>query len=333
MEFKGITLHNVRELELNEETGGYKMSRLPSAVVASMHTHAYSASGVELRFVPISDEVKIKIRAVGGASRVLVYYGSVLSGWKNLYKTIYTEPTEITIPKSKVLDKLALLSERGALPFSHEVVRVVLQNVQYEIFDVAGECRPPRPDELPKTKYLAYGSSITHGSLAGLYSNCYAARIAEGMDADNYNLGFAGSAWMEREVADYIAENIEFDFATLEMGVNVFNKIEPEELYERVLYFVERVAKSHPNAKIFCTDIFGLCSDAVGANNPESKINRSRKAVEDAVTKLSLPNVIYTRGLDLMCGARWLSEDLTHPNLRGHEEIARNFIKVIKSNI
>ena len=62
MEFQGIELYNVRELEYNSESGGYKLSRLPKSLREKMTDSVYAAAGVELRFVPIDDEIKIKIR-------------------------------------------------------------------------------------------------------------------------------------------------------------------------------------------------------------------------------------------------------------------------------
>lgn len=331
MLFRGIELHNVRELVYNEESGGYKMSRMPMRVAEKMTANTFADAGVELRFVPISDEVKIKIKKSGaGVSRVVIFYGSIQSGWQNLYKAIYDEPTEIVIPRSKRIDTLHEITRQNDFPYSPEVVRVVLQNAAYEIYDVIGECVPPTPDMLPKKKYLAYGSSITHGSLAVIQQNTYVFRIGEHFNADPLNFGFAGNACLEPEVADYIADECEFDFATLELGINLLNKIEVDEFEKRVRYFVKRIAEAHPESKIFCTDIFYMSADITELNNPESKPNRFRKVVKDVTAEFNLQNVIYLPGLSIMNGSRYLSEDTTHPNARGVEEISRNFISYME---
>ena len=87
MQFKGVELHNVRELIKGER--GYILSRLPLSLDEKIGGNPRVASGCELRLVPISDEVKIKIsRTNPGVSEAIVYYGSIQSGWRELYKHI-----------------------------------------------------------------------------------------------------------------------------------------------------------------------------------------------------------------------------------------------------
>ena len=334
MEFRGIELHNIRELIFNPESGGYKMRRMPTRIAEYMSANTFACSGAELRFVPIDDEVRIKIRKVGGGvSNLAVFYGSVQSGWQNLYKPVGDEACEIVIPKSKNLETLEKITADNGFAFSPAVVRLITQSSEYEIFDVVGRCRPPYPSELPEKTYLAYGSSITHGSLAMHNADTYAVRLSEYFGCDYLNLGFAGNACLEAEVADYIAEECEFDFATLEMGINLFNKIDVDEFRRRVEYFVSKIAKSHPNKKIFCIDMFYMSRDIYDIDNPESKHNLFRGVVKDTVAKLALPNTVYVEGLKIMNGSRWLSEDLTHPNARGVAELSGNLAKFIENYI
>ncbi len=336
MNFKNIELHNVRELVYNEETGGYKFSRMPMRVAEKMKPDiTFGATGCEIRFVPIDDEVTVKIRTVGEgkSATATVYYGSIQSGWRQEVKKIESEVTAVTVPKSDRLDLLKKITEENNYPFSPEVVRIVFNTChQYEIFDVVGECRPPRREELPPMKYLAYGSSITHGSLARSLSDSYAFRLGENLGVDQINLGFAGSARLEGEVADYIANECEFDFATLEMGINVLN-MDPDEFRERVEYFIRAIAKAHPDKKIFCIDIFYMEDDVLYPDDENSRPNIKRKIVKETVEALALPNTVYIPGLEILNGAKWLSEDLVHPNARGVEELARNLTAKIKEYI
>lgn len=334
MIFKGIDIYNCRELKKNPATGGYAISRLPYYIGDSISGDQFTDCGVELRFVPIDDEIKITIRKVKpGVSRVAVYYGSVQSGWQNLLKNIYDTPTEIVIPKSKNLEALKTITEINDLPYSHEVVRVVLQNVNYEIFDVQGKCVPPEPHQLPKRKYLAYGSSITHGSLAVMYANTYVSRIGEYFNADPINMGFAGNARLEHEMADYLADEIDFDFATLEMGINLLNKIDDDEFRKRVKYFILAVANAHHDKKIFCIDIFFQNTDICNRDDPNAKANRFRKIVRDVIAEIDLPNVIYIPGLEMLTSSKGLSEDLVHPNARGVEEMSANLCRFMEKYI
>ena len=333
MEFKGIDIHNCKELVLNEQTGGYQISRLPMEISDKISANTFVDAGVELRFVPIDEEVKIVIRKTGkGASRVVIYFGSIQSGWQNLYKDIYDTPTEIVIPKAPNLDLLKKVSKINEYPYAPEVVRVVLQNSGYEIFDVKGRCMPPSKEQLPTKTYLAYGSSITHGSLAVVYSNTYVFRLGEYFKADTINLGFAGNARLEREMADYIAKQCDFDFATLEMGINILD-IDVEEFRDRVTYFISTIAKAHPARKIFCIDVFFMEKDVLELDNPESKPNLFRKAVREVTKELNLPNIIYISGLEMLTSSKGLSQDLVHPNARGVEELALNLSREMSKHL
>lgn len=336
MEFHGVALHDVAELVYNKESGGYKLTRMPMRVAEKMNPNVtFGATGCEIRFVPLDEEVTVKIRTVGEGkcAAATVYYGSIQSGWKQEVKKISSELTDLTVPKSDRLDILKKITAENDYPFSPEVVRIVLQSCyQYEIFDVVGRCRPPKPEELPKLKYLAYGSSITHGSLARNITDCYAFRLAENFNADQINLGFAGSAKLEPEVADYIANECEFDFATLEMGVNVL-KMDPDEFRSRVEYFISTIAKAHSDKKIFCIDVFYMEDDFLFADGANNRAARHRAIVRECVERLALPNVVHISGLEILNGAKWLSEDMVHPNARGVEELAKNLTDRIKKYI
>ena len=334
MEFKGIELHDIRGMELNQETGGYMLSRLPLSLEPKLKANARVVSGAELRLVLIDDEVRIKIKKIGGTFAYgIVYYGSVQSGWRELYKPIHTGECEITLKKSKSTQELQSICAATGAAFSPEVVRVVLQSAQYEILDVIGQCRPPRPDELPKKTYLAYGSSITHGSLAIHPADSYPFRVSQALGVDYLNLGFAGCALLEPEMADYIADCCQFSFASLEMGINLLSKVEPEELERRARYFVSRIAKAHPEAKIFCTDVIYQDADFFQADDPDRKINLFRRAIKRVVEEPALPNLVYLPALSLLDGVQYLTEDLCHPNSRGTEVLAQNLIAAMQKEL
>lgn len=83
------------------------------------------------------------------------------------------------------------------------------------------------------------------------------------LSCDYINLGFAGSAHMERTMAEYIVSRKDWDFASIEMGVNMLGPEYSVELFEeRVKEFVDIMAgDSRP---VFATSIFGF-------NEPEQK--------------------------------------------------------------
>jgi len=329
MIFKNIELYNVAELIENEN--GFDMLRVPESVEKHMSEkgqprNRYS-SGCEIRFVCLGDEVKIKLfTKTNDFLFVYVYYGSIPAGWQECRKVI-TKNGEITVSKPNDLDKLKKISEENHFPFDPSVVRIILPNSPCTIIDVEGECRPPLESEVPKKNYLAYGSSITHGSLSLIQMNSYASRVAENLGANLINLGFAGSACLEKEMADYIASRNDWDFATIEMGVNVIG-IPLDEYEQKVRYMISTVAGQNPDKKVFCIDIYYLFAEA--GSDKEKWVKEARSIVKRVAEELNLPNTVCVNGEEMLSiGSAGISGDFTHPNIRGCECIAHNLTDVM----
>ena len=75
--------------------------------------------------------------------------------------------------------------------------------------------KKPGEDEKPRRRWLAYGSSITN--VGSWYVHHAALRLL----ADVFNKGMCGSCLCEPEVAGWLPSCESWDFATLELGVNM----------------------------------------------------------------------------------------------------------------
>ena len=331
MIYKNAELHNVSELE-NNGNGCFNLLRVPKTVESKLFPDAAERNknccGVEIRLNLNGDKAKIKLRVPedNSASRAVVLYGSIYSGWDESVKTIYDHETEIVI--SNPYDRVALerITEENRLPFDSSLIRIMLEHSNVQLIDIEGDTEPPRKGQTPEKKYLAYGSSITHGSIGLNAPNTYPNRTAELLGADLINLGFAGSARLEKCMADHIAERNDWDFATLEMGINVLN-VEPGDYRERITYFIERVAESHPDKKIFCIDIFYTHSDFM--KNGRAEMFRS--IMRETLAELNLKNTVYINGLDILGTVTGLSADLIHPSCTAIPAMAENLARIIRS--
>jgi lysophospholipase L1-like esterase len=149
----------------------------------------------------------------------------------------------------------------------------------------------------------------------------YAMRTAQHLGVDLINLGFGGGAHCEREMADYIAARGDWDFATLELGINMVSWMETPVFAERVAYFIPTIAEAHPDAWIFCIDMFPFYMDF----EPESERNHAYRAVvREVVEDLAYPKVLHLDGRDLLRNTAGLAADVLHPAPSGMEEIATN---------
>jgi len=179
----------------------------------------------------------------------------------------------------------------------------------------------PLDTDVPRKNYLAYGSSITHGSLSVLPATSYTHLIANALHADCLNMGFAGSAHMEANMAKYLTSRKDWDFATVEMGVNlVGSEMTVEEFDNRIGTFL-KVFKED-GRPVFVTDIFIH-------NKEQREQERSvifREIVKKYANEYGLP---YTSGIELLDRKDFISCDMTHPTMEGQQMIAKRWSAVI----
>lgn len=323
MIFQNIEFHNVAEMKAGEK--GYAMYRVPESVRSELNEMARDAisrfsTGVELRFKIKGDSATVLLTTDEHleAQVAYIYYGSLQGGWQYSSKVICTGETRITIPKPENLATLQDITEQRGLPFNPEVVRIVLPYGTCYFIGVEGEVEPPAREDVPSKTYLAYGSSITHGSLALAAPYTYPFRIARKLGCDYLNLGFAGSAHLEKAMAEYIVSRKDWDFASVEMGINMLgDAFTPELFEERVKTFVDILA-ADPRP-VYATSIFGFA----GGGQEKAAIFR------DIVRKHAADKLIFTDGLDLLDNPAYISADLIHPTLEGIGQIAERWGEIM----
>ena len=327
MVFQNIDFHNVEELEACEK--GYIMWRLPREVRERMNegirdVSARYSTGTELRFKIKGESVTLILRAdeMDEAQVAYLYYGSFQGGWQYSSKVIGPDETRITIPVPGNLEVMKRITKERQLGFDPEVVRVVMPYGRCYFVGAEGEIEPPAKEDVPARTYLAYGSSITHGSLALAAPYTYPFRIAQKFKCDYLNLGFAGSAQMERAMAQYIVSRKDWDFASVEMGINMVN-FPAELLEERMKGFVEVLAEDP--RPVFATSLF--------ENNMTGEMPDKISLFRDIVRKHAAGRLIFTDGRELLDNPAFISQDLTHPTLEGMEEITGRWYRVMKDRV
>ncbi len=283
-------------------------------------------TGCELRFNLKSPEAVVTLRMDARPAIAELWHGPFMD---RDWFTIGLEPTTIKTVWHKRPETVASIA--GSRPLRHDpaLYRILLPwRPQVTVLDIQGEFEPPRPDQSPATKYLAYGSSITHGNTSVRPSATYASRTAQRLGVDLINLGLGGGAHLEPEMADYIAGRDDWDFATLEMGVNIVSTVPVKEFAERVDYFVSTISRSNPDRWVFCIDMFPLWVDF----DQDPRLTRGyRKVVRDAVGRLNLPRLAHLDGRRLLKDLSNLTGDVVHLAPAGMEEVSVNLARAIKS--
>lgn len=327
-----VSYHNIEECEPLAD-GGWRLSRVPKTVRGHLNNNAqrrsYAPAGAELRFGLLSSEARIVLRKVedrGETARHLpalveIYQGDFLIDWLPLGD----DWTEIRVRRPSNREVMLRASGSGGAPrFSPDLIRVALPCLPaVQLLKIEGEVRPALENEVPARRFLAYGSSITNGAHAVRPGDAYPARIARRLGMDAFNLGFGGGAHLEPEMAEWIAQRGDWDFATLELGINLVGRATPEEFQMKLAAFLPKIAAARPDRWIFCIDLFTANGDFT--HNPRYPAFRS--AVRDAVAKIGSPRVVHFDGRELLSRANGFTLDLVHPSSDGFEEVADQLVR------
>jgi len=322
-----VELYNVAELLPTENNVGKYLCRIPNNLRVTLNpaaeANALCAAGSEIRFNLEDKTAKVTLSSdIPGLAEV--FQGSFHASWH----IIGPQPTEMGVSLPENIKFLEAVAKEKGLPYDPRLTRIILPIYSpIRLISIEGETTPPRSSQTPSSKYLAYGSSITHGASAMRPTGSYTMRTAQRLGVDLINLGFGGGAHCEGQMADYIAERKDWNFASLEMGINMVGGFSTEEFTERVEYFVKRIAKAHPSKWVFAIDLFTFAGDY---DRNSKKQNEFRQAVKETVENLDLPRLVYVDGRRMLKAASGLTFDLVHPAPGGMEEISTNLASLIK---
>lgn len=329
-----IEFFDIAELKSNEN-GGKSLLRFPFKTIEKMYSE-YSASackGCEIRFVTNSKKLELEISSDDDSNaKVMIYRGDYY------IKTCPLKAKERTVIKLEEperfswVEKSALVKKR----FSPDVWRIVFDTGLasfYSLNAFGGSVRPPKTDEVPSKKWLAYGSSITYGELAFLNTSSYIQQSAYRLNVDVLNKGCSGACAVENVTADYFSKE-DWDFITLEIGVNMRNVITPEEFKNRTVYMVDKLKETHPDKKIFVITILPNHSIRTIVNNEYTKdhIAFNNILTELCSARYKDSNVVMIRGEELLPDFCGLTSDLIHPSDYGHIMIGEKLSGILKEN-
>lgn len=314
-----------------------KLHRLPLEHLKGVRERGQSilraTNNNEVRFCMESDKAELVFEFGEDGGMIEVYFGSFRhslvhfkGGIQNITVNI---PPMIKEWKNKKNEK-----QNG---FSVDVVRLVIAASNCTIVNIPDNVRPVKQDELPKQRYVAYGTSITQGGASSYPSMCYVRQVARNLKCDVINLGVSGNAFCEESIADYIGNEISWDFMTCCVSVNMLNNgVTHLEFKEKIHKFLSIILEKNPNKVIFCMSVlpyhadWGFQSDKIYNATPDEY----RKVLQEVVDSLNKNNnLVYVHGPDMLTDMRGLSCDLIHPNDFGHTEIAKNLTEVIREKI
>jgi len=335
MIYKNVEILNFEEVRTLAGRTGILLQRIPEKVRLQLGPESQSiykkAACGEIRFVSDFKPVRITLASYEGDSKAMLYYGDFKAG----EYIITREAIEINIemPNPNFISREDF--DDSTYPFSVSVCRLIISGNEIQLINIEGEAiRPPKANEVPKLKYLAYGTSITQGINATSPDLTYVKQVAWRLGTDVINLGAAGSAYCEKEIADYIASRKDWDLASFCISANMLNQgVSAEDFFHAAEYFIYTVAKSNPTKPIICISLFTGFSDLGYVwpdRKPKATSNEYRNVLKRIVDSYKLSNLYYVDGTQLLKSHYGLSQDLLHPSNNGMIEIGENLSNFIK---
>lgn len=341
MIYNNIELFNVAEIE-SKPDGSIRLHRFPVDVENQLGYNQYTlgryvsklTTGCEIRFVTTGNRVDVSLTAIDVDGEILVYKGDYLykryllkkgvSELLMLNETIYSHD----------MDKDMINTGR----FSSDVWRIIMCHdfiCQLNFIESYGyDMRSPTQNEKPKQKWLAYGSSITHGAGAQLHTNSYIMSAARELGVDVLDKGMGGSCHLESAMADFIA-NEEWDFATFELGVNVREIFTTDEFRSRAEYLVKTIKEKKPDKPVIFITIF---PNSATYCNKETIFKTREFAHNNIIREIyneyaSDGHTFLVEGSDILKKFDWLTCDLIHPSEYGHFRMGLELANLIRDII
>lgn len=326
-----IEFHNAAALEPINGMQGLCPVRFPAALRPHMTPYSRTVpvdpAGIELRFVTDCRQTRIAFASHAGPVLLNVFCGD----FHHSEVRIAPCSTHILQLEQPVWFQKVPETQLNHGGFDRKVWRIQFSFgiASYLGIETFGDAiRPPMCEEKPRLRYLAYGSSITHSFGWG-----YPYMTAMHLGVDLLNKGLSGSCHIEPATADFLADEEEWDFATLELGVNVRALLDSAEFDRRCRYLVKRLREAKPDAPLFLITHFTNRDHFSTAPDGETD-RRSQIAFDDCLRAIAAEwhgsNVHLIEGRDVLTDFTGLSADLLHPSLKGHAHMGENLSRILR---
>lgn len=291
----------------------------------SFYTKTFTTSGIQLRFRTDSKTLCLNVETAVSSTRgyfslEIFANGKKLGDFNNFSDVeLVGNYTGLKFQQGNFSNEFSLgegeKEVRIYLPWS---VKVLLKELA---LDDGSYIEPVKPSK----KMLCFGDSITHGYDALYPSNKYITKLAEALDAEEYNKAIGG----ERYFPDLAKSKDDFepDYITVAYGSNDWNKCTREEFTENCKEFLCNITNTYPNAKIIV--ITPIWRKDMTESRPFGDFMCVGEIVREQAAEFS--NVSVIQGFEFVPQDTSLYADLRlHPNDAGFEHYFNNLLKQIK---
>ena len=168
---------------------------------------------------------------------------------------------------------------------------------------------------IPSKKLLVFGDSITQGYDALRPSNRYIARLAQALDAQEYNKAIGGAVTFPELARS--REDFEPDYVVVAYGANDWRFITPEDFHARYSATLDIICENYPSTQMFL--LTPIWRKDLDTESPWERFELVEQYIRD-IAAAHAPNAAVIRGFDLVPHDEAYYADLRlHPNDAGFD--------------
>ena len=319
LNFEQIQSITFGAVEVTQESDGIHFHRFNKAQreyykatsEANFYRKSFATSGIKLQFLTDSKKLVLDMDISSASSRN--YYavdvfvnGQRIGSIDNLYDTMPEDYTQVPVcigdtkksfPLGEGMKKVCIY-----LPWSACIALKAME------LDDGAALEAVKPSK----KLLAFGDSITQGYDAKHPSNKYITKLAEALDAQEFNRAIGGEEFVPQIAQDETLEDP--DYITVAYGTNDWSHSTREGLIQRCTDMYSILSRKYPKAQIYA--ITPIWREDWEQEKPAGPFHDVETIIRDAVKEL--PNVKVIRGFDAVPENIHLYADLRlHPNDEG----------------
>jgi hypothetical protein len=268
------------------------------------------ANGCEIRFVTDTPRIRLYLRSLEGDLRMTHLLGNHIIKDETLPGN-GIQCVDIILPEAKTGVEADAVRCGGFAPTVYRVVSLANTIAYHGMEAMGGTVRPPTPNEVPRTRWLAYGSSIT---MSGGTFHTYVNACAQMLEVDALNLGMGGSCRIEPAIADFIAGRDDWDVASFELGVNMRKPPRDNVRFaEKVKYLLDTVTAAHPDKPVFLITQFRNAEHHMAADHDVRMDQEEKDGILREAAARHLGQVHLIEGTGIVTDFRGFKPDLLHP--------------------
>jgi len=290
-----------------------------------VYKRTFSTAGIKLLFKTDSESLFIKLKTMIASTRKYFSVDVLVDGKPIGYIDNFSD-TKLPQDYTQMDLPLGDFSKKFQLGEGEKTVCVHLPwSVKTLIEEISIEDNAFCEGIKPSNKLIAFGDSITHGHDALRPSNRYVAKLANMLNAEEFNKAIGGERFFP-ELAK-LKDSFIPDYITVAYGTNDWSGVEQETFKNKCKEFYTNISQIYPQAKIFA--ITPIWRKDMNEYRKFGSFGEVEKNIKNAVK--GIKNITMISGFDFVPKEEKYFADLRlHPNDAGFEYYAEKLYNEIK---